>query len=86
MQSSKEQVKESIVVVSDYLGLLNPYKIMLNSIGFTIPEVVKSLSYDMFLAKFDLNSCPLNIYAHYCVIHEYATELSQNGHVEFSKN
>jgi hypothetical protein len=86
MWTSKEQLKDSIIAISEYIGADKSYKAMFTSVGYTMPEIVKSLVYDMFLCKFDQTTCPLNLYAYYSIVFEYAQELNQNGFVEYSKN
>ena len=84
MENTKEQLKQSIILVSEHIGAKN-YRTMLETIGYTIPELVKNLVYDMFIANFNNNNCPLSIYHQYKMIQEYAQELNQNGFVEYKK-
>lgn len=86
MWGSKEQLKDSITAIAEHIGLSQKYNICLTSIGYTMPQTVKMLIYDMFLCKFDQTTCPLNLYAYYTIIHDYVTELENNGFVEYSQN
>jgi hypothetical protein len=82
MENTKEQLRTSIILISDHIGAKN-YRTMLETIGYTMPELVKNIVYDMFLANLNDNNCPLSILNQYRTIQEYAKELNQNGFVEF---
>jgi|688.fasta_scaffold667737_2 hypothetical protein len=86
MWNNKEQLKDSIDSISEYIGLGEKYQTELNSPNTSITQIVKMLIYDMFLNKFNQTTCPLNLYAYYTIIHDYVTELENNGFVEYSKN
>ena len=86
MWNSREQLKDSVIAIAEHIGVDSSYKHMFGSIGYTMPEIVKQLIYNMFVCKFDQTTCPLNLYAYYTIVYDYVKELEDNGHVEYSKN
>lgn len=86
MWNNKKQLEDAIIAIAEHLGAESAYKTMFSSIGYTMPQIVKMLIYDMFICKFDQTTCPLNLYAYYTIVYEYVKELNDKGYVEFSKN
>ncbi len=84
MNNTEEQLIYSVESISEYIGLNKKYKILMGSVGYPMPEVVKLLVYDMFLNKFDQTTCPLNLYAYYKIVHDYVVELDKNQYVNIS--
>lgn len=82
MEYTIEQLKQSIILLSDHFGGKN-YRTKLQTIGYTMPELVKTLVYDMYLVNLNYDNCPLSILNQYKMIQEYTKELTQNDFVEF---
>ncbi len=85
MNCTREQYIGAILSISEYLNL-PAYKTMLDTIGYTLPEVTKMLVYDMFLKQFTFEvaqsvSTPLS--EDYGLIHTYVKEITEKGFVDF---
>lgn len=85
MDISKNVVKQSVIILAREVGKESPYSALFDSIGATLPEIVKMISYELFLARFNYNACNDNIRKAYDIVHLYASELALNGYVNFSK-
>lgn len=82
MKASKGQVENAILFFAkkygqeeNYIALIEDYK--------SIPRIIEMIVYEMFLQKFNSYSCTDDEYEQYKIIHEYATELKQNGWVVY---
>jgi hypothetical protein len=84
MKYNRNQFETAILNLADYLNLKNNYVELLKQIDK--PAAIKQLVYDLFLVKFDSQSCNDKLYESYKIIYEYATELKLNGNVEFKTN
>lgn len=80
MKASKKQVEESILFFAKTFGQERNYKALMSAhIGTS--KIIEMIVYEMFLQKFNSYHCTDEQYEHYKLIHEYATELKQNGWV-----
>jgi hypothetical protein len=86
MNISKEELRESILNLSGFMGLQMTYHALLTEIGLTIPEVVKNLVYDMFVRQAMIcdNQSPEYLKAYNDLV-AYVSELHENGFVKFIK-
>lgn len=80
MKASKEQVENSILFFAKTFDQEKNYKALMEVYSDT-PKIVEMIVYEMFLQKFNSYHCTDKQYEHYKIIHEYATELKQNGWV-----
>jgi len=80
MKASKEQVENAILFFAETFGQERNYKALMESYIGT-PKIVEMIVYEMFLQKFNSYHCTDEQYVPYKIIHEYATELKQNGWV-----
>ncbi len=85
MTCNKQKVKDAILILAKSIGKENPYSSLINTVGYTLPELVKNLVYDLFTNKFDYRSCKDNVYKAYLLVLEYSTELNEKGFVDFKK-
>lgn len=85
MKASKEQVENAILFFAKTFGQEENYKSLMKVYRST-PEIVEMIVYEMFLQKFNPYHCTDEEYEHYKIIHEYATELKQNGLVSHEEN
>lgn len=85
MKGTKEQVEEAILHFADRYGLKNNYQALMNNDygTATLPEVVKMISYQMFLNQFSPFQLAEKNYQKYELIHQYALELNEKGRVDF---
>ena len=87
MTESKEEVLDSIVIIANHLNLPS-YSNLISSIGWTLPELVKMIVYDMFLKKFSYDDAARQsneFFKAFAIVECYARELEKNGFVEFNK-
>ena len=82
MKYTQNQVKDSIMFFAEQFGLSKSYKALIDS-GLGLPELVKMMVYEMFLQKFSSYGSDDISYENYKIIHRYASELKQNGFVNF---
>lgn len=80
MKASKEQVENAILFFAKTFGQENNYKALMSAYSGT-PKIVEMIVYEMFLHKFNSYHCTDEQHEQYKLIHEYATELKQNGWV-----
>jgi hypothetical protein len=80
MKASKEQVENAILFFAKTFGQERNYKSLMEAYSGT-PKIVEMIVYEMFLQKFNSYHCTDEQYEQYKIIHEYATELKQNGWV-----
>ena len=80
MKASKEQLENSILFFAKLFNQEENYKALMDVYTST-PKIVEMIVYDMFLQKFNSYHCTDDQYDQYKLIHEYATELKQNGWV-----
>ena len=85
MNISKNVVKQSVIILAREIGKEASYSSLFDVIGHTLPEIVKMISYELFLAKFNYNECNDNTLSAYDIVHSYANKLALNGYVNFSK-
>jgi hypothetical protein len=85
MRASKEKVENAILFFAKTFGLEKNYKALMNIHAGT-PKIVEMIAYEMFLQKFNSYNCTEEQYEQYKLIHEYATELKQNGWVTHEHN
>lgn len=85
MTCNKQKVKDAVIILAKTIGNENSYSSLVDTIGYTLPELVKNLVYDLFLNKFDYRSCDDETYKSYLLILEYGTELKDKGFVDFQK-
>jgi hypothetical protein len=85
MTCDKQKLKGAIFILAKTIGKENSYSSLMDTIGYTLPELVKNLVYDLFLNKFDYRSCEDETYKAYMLILEYGTELKDKGFVDFKK-
>jgi len=78
MKASKEQVESAILFFAKTFGQEKNYKALMSAYSGT-PKIVEMIVYEMFLQKFNSYHCTDAQYEQYKLIHEYATELKQNG-------
>ena len=55
---------------------------MFENMKCSLPRFVEMIVYEMFLQKFNFVTCMEQDYEHYKIIHDYASELRENGWVE----
>lgn len=84
MKASKEQVESAILFFAKIFGRENNYKALMSSYSGT-PKIVEMIVYEMFLQKFNSCNCTDEQYEQYKLIHEFATELNQNGWVTYEQ-
>lgn len=86
MNISKEELRESILNLSGFMGLQTKYHAQLNEIGFTLSQVVENLVYDMFLHQAMIydNQSPEYLKAYNDLV-AYVNELHKYCFVEFKK-
>jgi hypothetical protein len=53
MTCNKQKVKDAVIILAKTIGKENSYSSLMDTIGYTLPELVKNLVYDLFLKKFD---------------------------------
>lgn len=80
MKHSKEQVENAILFFAKTFGQEENYKALMSVYSGT-PKIVEMIAYEMFLQKFNPYLCTDEQYEQHKIIHEYATELKQNGFV-----
>lgn len=83
MKATQEQVRQAILFIAKMYGKEDNYKAIMETYP-GLPKVVEMIVYEMFLNNFNNYYCPNDKYEQYKIIHEYATELNENGFVEFS--
>lgn len=82
MKITKEQFENSILFFAKKFGQEKNYQAMLDDkIG--LPKIVEMITYQMFLRQFNPYHCSNEEYENYKIIHQYVTELHQNGWVSF---
>lgn len=81
MKASKEQVEKAILFFAKTFGQEENYKALMNVYTGT-PKIVEMIVYEMFLRKFNSYH---EQYEQYKLIHDYATELKQNGWVTYEQ-
>ena len=89
MSESKKEVLDSIVIIANHLNLPS-YSNLITSIGYTLPELVKMIVYDMFLKGFSNEtawrmSSNDELLKAFATVEYYARELQENGFVEFNQ-
>ena len=87
MTESREEVIDSIVMIANHLNLPS-YNKFVTYVGWTLPELVKMIVYDMFLKKFsydDASRQSHEVFKAFAIIECYARELENNGFVEFNQ-
>lgn len=84
MKASKEQLESAILFFAKTFGEEKNYKALMSAYMGT-PEIVEMIVYEMFLRKFNPYHCTDEQYEKYKIIHEYATELKQNGWVTYEQ-
>jgi transposase len=82
MKKSKKQVENSILTIAKLFGIEENYNAVLKI--SSLPEVVKMITYDMFLNRFDSRSCSDELYNAWIIIFIYGQELKSNGFVIFN--
>ena len=83
MKCSSKRVREAILFFADEFKLGDTYRSLHT---MTLPELVKMMSYELFVNQFDPRSCPDEYYENYRILHGYATELRKNGEVTFEED
>ncbi len=82
MKTTKEQLDNAILFFAKTFGQEQNYKALIETYNGT-PKIVEMIVYEMFLQQFSSYGCTDEQYEQYKIIHEYATELKQNGWVYF---
>lgn len=80
MKASKAQVETAILFFAKTFGQEQNYKALMSVYAGT-PKIVEMIVYEMFLQNINSYCCTEEEYGYYKIIHEYATELKQNGWV-----
>jgi hypothetical protein len=78
MKASKEQLENSILFFAKLFNQEKNYKALMDVYAGT-QKIVEMIVFEMFLQKFNSYHCTDYQYEQYKLIHEYATELKQNG-------
>lgn len=86
MKAKKQDAINSILFFAKKYNAENNYKAIMDAYGIILPELIKMISYDLFLNKFNSYACTDEEYEHYKLIHKYATELQKDGFVEFEED
>ena len=84
MKGSKENVKTAILVIAEYLGIEDAYNARIRE-NPPLPELSKSIVYDMFINEFDSSVCSNESFEACKTIKSYARELNLVGYVTFEK-
>jgi hypothetical protein len=84
MEITKKELHESILTISRFIGSETTYHNLINSIGVTMPELVKIIIYDMFVNEAMIcdNQSPEYLQA-LNNLHAYTSELKLIGFVSF---
>jgi len=83
MKATKKEVEDSVLFFAKIYGKESNYKAMMKY-GSTLPRIIEMIAYEMFLQKFCHYKCNDEEDGNYCILFEYATELKENGWVEFN--
>lgn len=81
MKNTKQVVEDAILTIAGSYDLAVIFGFLIKN--SQLPEIVRIITYHMFLNKFDFRSCSVDLYTAYCIIFDYATELKENGEVIF---
>ena len=84
MKANKKELEYAVLFFAKGFGLEENYKALIST-SPGIPKIVEMIVYEMFLQKFNSYYCTDEQYEQYKIIHEYATELKQNGLVMYNK-
>ena len=82
MNATQEQVKQAILVFARDYGKEANYQALMES-NPGLPKIVEMIVYDMFINNFNNYYCSAYEYSQYKIIHEYSSELTEKGFVEF---
>lgn len=81
MESTKEEVIESILYFAEKYGRKGAYEIIAKTAP--IPTMIRIIVYDMFLKEFSKDSCSDEDYRYYSILLDYSTELEELGFVNY---
>lgn len=82
MEATKEELVEAILFFAEKYGLRRNYEFLIMS-KITLPELVKMITYEMFLNQFNPFQLVQKNYEKYELILHYAKELNKKGWVDF---
>lgn len=82
MESTKEELVEAILFFAEKYGLRRNYEFLIMS-KITLPELVKMITYEMFLNRFTPPQLVEKDHEKYGLILNYAKELNEKGWVDF---
>lgn len=77
----KSELIKSILILAKHVGNENGFKHLISTSN--IPKTVELLVYQLFLIKFNSYNSPPYLFNAYTIIHQYATEMNENGFVRF---
>jgi hypothetical protein len=83
MELKEKNLIESILLISRAVDKERGYQALIDSKYIAMPELVKSIVYDMFIAGIDSHSCSGPLCDAYYNIKAYAIELSEKGFVNY---
>ena len=82
MKESQEQVRKSILIIGERLGMKESTEMLLHNVG--IYSTIKELAYNMFLQNYqDYFEKDNNVFDSIQLIRKYCEEMSINGEVKF---
>lgn len=82
MDCTKDQLKSAIMMIANAIGDGKSYEFLIRV--EPMPEIVKKLAYDMFVAEFGLDNCSGELCDNYKLVLQFSKELETNGYVDFN--
>lgn len=86
MKASPKDVVGAVLVLAEYCGVRSGYESVVTVLKLALPELIRKISYSLFVHGFDRTTCSETELKAYDLIREYAVELNKKGSVVFCEN